>query len=1154
MSGEHHGKPSAVPSFASFKKQEPLKPLSEVGEERKPATEPAGGGDGSDDRGRRSRSKRHHHDRQHQSSSSHRKNSESVTLRHREHAKDDFGSLLKPVDGLSTTHKSVPVLVTEQQSKHSDKLYTIDRRGDPLILRYGSNDRSKVPGYSRGGRGRILGQAVGFLETDRIGAREVFVIRSPRERGSLFREKNVPQLKSGNGLEKNFIPRPHKRSDAPVASEEMEFLPITNPNKRKRGQDDEDAHDGRFGPNGGPLRMPGLQPSEPGAFDSETTSDEDQMLDVDDDDEDDQTEGQEELQNTKKRLIELSRRVKEHPEDVDAWFALIKLQETRLHLDTNEAENETFSKGVAEVKLSMFESALKHSQSEVDRERLLLGLMREGRHIWAPKVLTKRWESIYKEHPRSFLLWRAYLDHLMTDVASFGFDEIKEFFQKRLDFLKAEMYLATSQASATQEVVNLCEQLLYVFLRVTRYLRDSGFSETAVALWQGILELTFCRPSGLVDSSAEACLLAFRDFWESEVPRFGEQDHQGWNAFASSDQDVPDPRISAPPELPQSRDVYKAWASSERQRCLGSGMPARAVDQDAVEDPLRVVMYSDIESFLFVIPSWIVPQVSAQVAEALSQFCHLPALSDLHGLMQAARDDQFTSGFHAHLHAAVDFKTSEQTSGALGEDHGPKKAPQFLHDEARMAYSTDLLVVGSDWFSYGITTTVPDIPRDFHDWTSNTIQELALKHKVEEVGELHLSLQWTHKPQNAKKTAKGLLKLYPTNIELYKAYAYSEYCNGNFELAKNVLLSAASQKLGAVPGKTQSLWNALVWMELQRTNLQNAAATLCSSAGDKPGTVMPMDDLPQPTPTQILKARQSFQTARDYQLSSGNVAGAVAFAESSVLLAYLTTKDGEETYSAKQGNLSSAVASVLSFSDELCSRSDVSHSASHERFLQFASKLVYFHAKNGLVPRLLNHPSFEMLTRPNTNMCHHCRSFRPASLREIFLRFVTLFPRNTIFLSLFAWAESSLRLDDPVRRLLQKSILVEPTDTISARIFAIRHEMRVGNAYSTRAAFEQAVAVDRFAGDPHLWIAYLRFCCSRKELRSKAKGVFYRAMAACPWAKEIVMEGFGGGLIRDMASDELRALYTTMSARGLRIHIDMEEFVEEWRRRKNGGR
>ncbi|TLD14394.1 uncharacterized protein PgNI_04690 [Pyricularia grisea] len=1130
MSGENHGKPSAVPSFASFKKPEPSKKSSES-EKDKPATESVRDREGSDDLGRRSsRPKRHHHDRERQSSSRHRKPSESVALRHREHAKDSLGSPLKPADEVLSSRNSVPAFATEKQSNYSDQLYAIDRRGDPLILRYGSNDRSKVPVYRRGGRGRVLGQAVGFLETDRVGAKEVFVIRSARERGSLFREKNIPQLKSGNGLEKNFIPRSQNRSDVPVASEEMEFLPITNPNKRKRGQDDEDAHDGRFGPNGGPLRMGGLQPSEPSAFDSETTSDEDQMPDIDDDgdDNDDQTEGQEELQDTKKRLIELSRRVKEHPEDVDAWLALIKLQETRLHFDANEAENESFSRGVAEVKLSMFESALKHSRSEVDRERLLLGLMREGRHIWAPKVLTKRWESIYKEHPRSFLLWRAYLDHLMTDVASFGFDEIRGFFQRRLDFLRAEMYLATSKESATQEVINLCEQSLYVFLRVTRYLRDSGFFETAVALWQAILELTFCRPSELVDSSAEACLLAFRDFWESEVPRFGEQDHQGWNAFASSDQDVPDPRRSAPPDPPKSRDVYKAWASSERQRCLGSGMPARAVDQDAVEDPLRVVMYSDIESFLFVIPSSIVPHVRVQIAEALSQFCHLPSTSDLHGLMQAARDDQFICGSHAHLHAAVDLKASEQTSVTLIEDHGPKKSPQLLHDEAHMAFSTDLLIAGSDWFSYGITTIAPEIPRDFQDWISTSIQELAIKHKVEELGELHLYLQWSHKPQNAKKTAKGLLKLYPTNTELYKAYACSEYCNGNLELAKSVLLSAASQKLSAIPGKTQSLWNTLVWMELQKTNLQNAAATLCSSAGDKPGTAIPTDDLLQPTPTQILKARQSFQTGRDYQLSSGDVAGAVAFAESSVMLAYLTTKDGEETYSEKQGNLSSAVASVMSFSDELCARSDVSHSSSHERFLQFASKLLYFHARNG--------------------------SFRPASLRETFSHFVRLFPRNTMFLSLFAWAESSLRLDDPVRRLLQRSILIEPTDTISARIFAIRHEIRVGNAYSVRAAFEQALAADRFAGDPHLWIAYVRFCCSKRELRGKAKDVFYRAMAACPWSKEVLMEGFGGGLIRDMASDELRALYTTMSARGLRIHVDMEEFVEEWRRQKNSGK
>lgn len=146
-----------------------------------------------------------------------------------------------------------------------------------------------------------------------------------------------------------------------------------------------------------------------------------------------------------------------------------------------------------------------------------------------------------------------------------------------------------------------------------------------------------------------------------------------------------------------------------------------------------------------------------------------------------------------------------------------------------------------------------------------------------------------------------------------------------------------------------------------------------------------------------------------------------------------------------------------------------------------------------------------------------------------------------------------------MRRLLQKTVLVGAYDCVSARIFAIRHELRAGNAYTARAAFEAALAGSGgggggdkgpCAGDARLWVSYLRLVGGRAELRRKGKGkeVLYRAMAACPWSKEVLMEAFASGLVEDLSSGELRAVFDTMAGRGLRVHVDLEEFVERWRR------
>lgn len=90
-------------------------------------------------------------------------------------------------------------------------------------------------------------------------------------------------------------------------------------------------------------------------------------------------------------------------------------------------------------------------------------------------------------------------------------------------------------------------------------------------------------------------------------------------------------------------------------------------------------------------------------------------------------------------------------------------------------------------------------------------------------------------------------------------------------------------------------------------------------------------------------------------------------------------------------------------------------------------------------------------------------------------------------------------------------------------------------------------------------MAYLRFCCRafKKEVEgkgkrkmakqtgsTKAKEVFYRSVAACPWAKELYMEAFREWLNGEFSEGELRGIFQTTVTKGLRVHVDLEEFLE----------
>jgi hypothetical protein len=96
----------------------------------------------------------------------------------------------------------------------------------------------------------------------------------------------------------------------------------------------------------------------------------------------------------------------------------------------------------------------------------------------------------------------------------------------------------------------------------------------------------------------------------------------------------------------------------------------------------------------------------------------------------------------------------------------------------------------------------------------------------------------------------------------------------------------------------------------------------------------------------LLKARSHFCSTRDYALSSLQLEKATQHAESLALLEYLASGEASGTTSKTQGNIIAALSSILAFSQGLKSR-NLSQSPHHERLLQSAARLLYYHATHG---------------------------------------------------------------------------------------------------------------------------------------------------------------------------------------------------------------
>lgn len=642
-------------------------------------------------------------------------------------------------------------------------VFVIDTKGDPLITKYGGIDRAQIPAYYRHGSGRVLG-TTGRLVIHRDGPRDQFSLRMPGEGSAAY--TNRDGLRTKLPLHTRLRRIKAVARDANALDDETEgYLPIVISKKHSRDEMDLDSTDG----------------DEPPSYRSIEGKAKRQLYSDDDSDDGSDTSLDHAAADRDNPLriksMELNKRVKEHPEDIDTWLELVDHQDALLRagqdIDHTILENEAHS--YSEIKVSMLESAISNTSKPEDRNRILVYLMREGVKVWSSKVIERKWAEVLADEDDNFDLWITHLDFLMSNISVFQYDSIMK---KIMDRLR----LALSRP-ATKEFQNSnFQEAIYVFLRATRFIHNAGYKELAVGAWQGLLELNLFRPLQLIDE--ELALDSFQNFWESEVPRIGDVNAQGWRQFVAAGElgDAPEPVMDEAAELPSSRDTYESWGNLELFRAQKAAMPARTMDDGTEDDPFRVVMFSDIKPFLFFIPDVILPVVTRQLVDAFLIFAGLPPAFRSDAWTNTACCDQFLTTPLDVIETPVTIKSDDEDI-----ENAQRKEPRFDIGRSHIVTSPSVLFASSKWFHF--------IPTDFHThiatmpWIMGVLKLLVHSAEIEDVAVYFLSLCLSTDLGSAKKTAKALLKRYPANSELYNAYALAEFANNDIGVATKVLAS-----------------------------------------------------------------------------------------------------------------------------------------------------------------------------------------------------------------------------------------------------------------------------------------------------------------------------------------------------------------------------
>ena len=369
----------------------------------------------------------------------------------------------------------------------------------------------------------------------------------------------------------------------------------------------------------------------------------------------------------------------------------------------------------------------------------------------------------------------------------------------------------------------------------------SGFSELAKAIWQGICEInsSFPKTLGSLPSSLTEHDEALRQlgiFWDSETLRIGELGAKGLNSLISNDVgEFPSPKDihmkKDEVELDMDdQDFFGVWAA--RELALSGKFPARTTDEVEEDDPYRVIFFRDLEPFIYCFQS---EEVKKEIPSAFLAFSNV----------------MLRGQFHLDTFIRQDLASLDETNLAWfwpTDESSKIRMITWLHGEAMEPERVNKMAETPFNFKS------PDMPLDMNtafpasfkwfsamdiSWSqteeaifiSQVLKELTLRDSGDNFAIIYLAFEYRTNFQNVKKTAKSLIKKFPSSMVLYTAYAIIEWRSGKREAARNVFATAVKMSKELSRDGTSNvvtLWRSWVWEELQERENTSALEILLS--------------------------------------------------------------------------------------------------------------------------------------------------------------------------------------------------------------------------------------------------------------------------------------------------------------------------------------
>ncbi|XP_061319771.1 nuclear exosome regulator NRDE2 isoform X1 [Pezoporus flaviventris] len=848
------------------------------------------------------------------------------------------------------------------------------------------------------------------------------------------------------------------------------------------------------------------------------------------------------------KVEEHNKKVRENPGDINAWMEFVSFQDELMggpgpYASKGEQEVRRKSlKFILEKKLAILERAIESNPSNVDLKLARLKICAE---FWEPPALIKEWQKLIFLHPNSPELWKKYLLFCQSQFTTFSVSKINSLYGKCLTTLAA---VQDGSMVSHPLLPGTEEAMLAIFVQQCHFLRQAGHSEKAVSLFQALIDFTFFKPDSVKDLPTRGQVEFFEPFWDSGEPRIGEKGARGWKAWMhqqekggwialKADDDDDDEEIDEDQEIKdKTLPKWQIWLDIEHSREARHWLPWRpdknkTEAEEDCEDPERQVLFDDLGPSLIQISN---PDLQRQILYSFLQFLGVPCTRKLFpSNLYIAMDENniFDSVLSDEKPlTSVDFPLSGFSSiGHMntmlrGRHHigHYKEGEEFIQNVFHVLFplfsgkeKCDLSIC---WLQYEI---------------SKVVQCLQGKNKKK------LKAQG----RKSKKLAKSLLKA-PDNrnhLSLWKLYAYLEWLLGNIDDARKVFDTALCAA-GAEGLKSPQLCSlSLLYAQLEVEILESVEVAVMSRAAHilttlaEGGPYVPYSG--QVLSVNMLKARKTYERALQDHLSKTpvsdqgqgsdadqlvNLVGCYALFQyltvgiDAAVLIYAQTSEKLEVSGPQKGENNEENSGIQNLPTAL-----EGVKLLHTNLLRFHMKISIYPLnplREALTEALKWYPSNQSLWR---SYIHIERKSHSASKARRFFDGVT---RSTKSLEPWLFAIQA----EQMRKKL--------TDNVQRADVGVVHSTIPETGLTNRivALFEHAVQSENGTHCPLLWRMYLNFLVSVGK-KEESKGLFYKALQNCPWAKVLYMDAV------EYFPDDLQETLDLMTEKELRVRLPMEE-------------